>query len=40
VIEHTDSPAAKAFMKIVEKIEDFLKGKTNQINEIRKEEVS
>jgi len=40
VIEHMDSPAVKAFMKIVEKIEDFLKEKTNQINEIEKEEVS
>jgi ATP-binding protein involved in chromosome partitioning len=40
VVEHTDSPAAKAFMKIVEKIENFLKEKTNQIDKIEKEEVN
>jgi ATP-binding protein involved in chromosome partitioning len=40
VVEHTNSPATKAFMKIVEKIENFLKEKTHQINEIEKEEVS
>ena len=40
VIEHTNSPAATAFMSIVEKIEGFLKDKTNQIDEIKKEEVS
>jgi ATP-binding protein involved in chromosome partitioning len=40
VVEHTDSPAAKAFMKIVEKIENFLKEKTNQIDKTEKEEVN
>ena len=40
IVEHTNTPAAKAFMKIVEKIENFLKKKTNLINEIEKEEVS
>jgi len=40
VVEHTNSPAAKAFMKIVGKIEDFLNEKTDQVDEIEKEEVS
>ena len=30
IIEHKDSPASKAFMEIVKKIEDFLKAKKNQ----------
>ncbi len=30
IIEHTDSPASKAFMEIVEKIEDFLKKKEGE----------
>ena len=30
IIEHKDSPASKAFMEIVKKIEDFLEAKKNQ----------
>lgn len=35
IVEHTNSPAAKAFMEIVEKIEDFLKQKKDMEAQIK-----
>ncbi len=37
IVEHGDSPAAKAFMKIVEKIEYFINQRANQPDKLEKE---
>jgi len=39
ITEHMDSPATKAFMEIVKKIEDFLKTERTQPSKVMKEEV-